>query len=162
MYIEQHKYDKNILEKDELTKKAYLLDIQNENEDKGLNKAEVIITPEPPVVVKTPETPPPVVVKAPETPPPVVVKAPETPIVKTTETPSKQIEKLTIGMIFILIILFGFFIAGIVGFIMSLICFGYEGETSNKIVGLLISFFTGPFYWIYYAFNTEYCYKSSI
>jgi len=50
-------------------------------------------------------------------------------------------------------------IAGLVAFIMSLVCFGYNGTTSEKFLGLMIALFIGPFYWIYYAYNSSYCYK---
>lgn len=48
--------------------------------------------------------------------------------------------------------------AGITAFFMSLICFGYNGSIIEKIIGLLLSIFFGPFYWIYYASNGLYCY----
>ena len=58
-------------------------------------------------------------------------------------------------------ILFIFFwmILGIVAFIMSISCFGYNGTTGGKIIGLLIAIFLGPFYWIYYIANGSYCIK---
>lgn len=54
---------------------------------------------------------------------------------------------------FILIWMF----AGIGALIMSIVCFGYGGSTAYKIVGLVISLFLGPFYWIYYIVNKDYC-----
>ena len=61
--------------------------------------------------------------------------------------------------IIILLILFGWVISGLVGFIMSLVCFGYNGSTGDKFIGLIISLLFGPFYWIYYAVNSSYCVK---
>lgn len=46
---------------------------------------------------------------------------------------------------------------GIVAFIYSLVCFGKSGETSEKIVGLLLAIFFGPLYFIYLLFNKNYC-----
>ena len=63
-------------------------------------------------------------------------------------------------MIFILI---GFWIlTGIAAFIMSLTCFGYNNDGGYAILGLILAVLTGPFYWLYYAFNRKYCYKSII
>ena len=61
-----------------------------------------------------------------------------------------------IGLIIILFIIF----ASIGALIYSLVCFGYEGSSTEKIIGLLIAFFLGPFYWIYYFWNPKYCKKN--
>ena len=65
--------------------------------------------------------------------------------------------------IFLLIIalfLFIWWIIGTVGFIMSLICFGYSGSMSDKFLGLIMAWVTGPFYWLYYIYNSNYCTKN--
>ena len=59
-----------------------------------------------------------------------------------------------------LIIIF-IIVASIGALIYSLICFGYEGSSTDKIIGLLIAFFLGPFYWIFYYWNPNYCKKST-
>jgi len=59
--------------------------------------------------------------------------------------------------IFILILALLWILAGIVAFIMSIVCFGYSGTEVEKIVGLLLAFFLGPFYWIYYYVSSKYC-----
>jgi hypothetical protein len=46
---------------------------------------------------------------------------------------------------------------GLVAFIMSLVCFAKSGTTFNKIIGLLLAIFFGPFYFLFYVFNKEYC-----
>lgn len=48
-------------------------------------------------------------------------------------------------------------IAGLSAFIMSFVCFGYNGSVTNKFLGLVIALLFGPFYWFYYAFNPSYC-----
>ena len=48
-------------------------------------------------------------------------------------------------------------IGGITAFVMSIICLGYNGSGSHKFIGFLIAFFFGPFYWFYYAYNSNYC-----
>lgn len=55
------------------------------------------------------------------------------------------------------IIVFIWAILGIAGFIMSLVCFGRSGSTSQHIIGLLIALFLGPFYWIFYFAVPDYC-----
>ena len=46
---------------------------------------------------------------------------------------------------------------GFCAFIASLVCFGRSGTIVEKIVGLLLAIFFGPFYFIFYAFNDTYC-----
>jgi len=48
-------------------------------------------------------------------------------------------------------------LAGFVAFIYSLFCFARSGTTLEKFIGLLIAFFTGPFYFLYLKFNASYC-----
>jgi Mn2+/Fe2+ NRAMP family transporter len=47
--------------------------------------------------------------------------------------------------------------AGIVAFIVSLICFGKSGKRIDKVIGLLLAVLFGPFYWIYYMVVKKYC-----
>jgi hypothetical protein len=58
---------------------------------------------------------------------------------------------------FIIIFLWIWIIAGIVAFIASLICFGYNGSMTDKFLGLLLVLVIGPFYWLFFLFNTNYC-----
>ena len=48
-------------------------------------------------------------------------------------------------------------LSGLAAFIWSLVCFGRTGTTAQKVIGLLISFFLGPFYWIYFWASSDYC-----
>ena len=48
-------------------------------------------------------------------------------------------------------------ILGITGFIMSIVCFGRSGTTTQHVVGLLLSIFFGPIYWIFYLVVPDYC-----
>ena len=61
-----------------------------------------------------------------------------------------------IAILFFLLIL-GIFIATLLAFIYSLICFGYSGSSTDKIIGLIIAWLFGQFYWIYYMSNNNYC-----
>lgn len=51
-------------------------------------------------------------------------------------------------------------IVGIAAFIMSIVCFGRSGTTSQHVVGLVLAILFGPFYWIYYYVAKGYCGKS--
>lgn len=48
-------------------------------------------------------------------------------------------------------------IGGIAAFIMSLVCFGKGGSTTEKVIGLLLAIFFGPFYFIYLYASSTYC-----
>lgn len=43
------------------------------------------------------------------------------------------------------------------GFVMSLFCFGFSGSFAEKVLGLLLALLLGPFYFIYYFSDGEYC-----
>lgn len=55
------------------------------------------------------------------------------------------------------IFIFLWIVVGIAAFIMSIVCFGRSGSTAEHIVGLLLSIFFGPFYWIYFLAVSSYC-----
>jgi hypothetical protein len=59
--------------------------------------------------------------------------------------------------VLILIVLVIFIIVAIYCVIKSLMCFGKSGSTAEKILGLIIAFFMGPFYLLYLNFNEGYC-----
>lgn len=46
---------------------------------------------------------------------------------------------------------------GFVAFILSLMCFARSGSKFDKIMGLLLAIFFGPFYFLFYIFNKDYC-----
>jgi len=48
-------------------------------------------------------------------------------------------------------------ILGITGFIMSIVCFGRSGTSSQHVIGLLLAIFFGPIYWIFYLAVPDYC-----
>jgi len=72
----------------------------------------------------------------------------------TTQTSSTKMPYALFG---IWIFIFIWAIIGFIAFIMSLVCFGKSGSTLDKILGLLLAVFFGPFYFIFYAFNGSYC-----
>ena len=62
-----------------------------------------------------------------------------------------------IFMIFIFIILLIWWIAGLIGFLMSIVCCFYNGTTAEKFLGILLAWILGPFYWLYFIYNSSYC-----
>ena len=57
--------------------------------------------------------------------------------------------------LFIFMLIWGFF--GLVAFIYSFFCFSRSGTFWEKLFGVVIAFFTGPFYFLYLRFNGGYC-----
>ena len=73
-------------------------------------------------------------------------------------TKEEKIEKAdTILSFIILIIILIWFFSGIISFISSLICLGYDAPMKDKILGVIFGLIAGPFYWIYYIYNINYC-----
>ena len=64
-------------------------------------------------------------------------------------------------MLYILLVLIMLLwvMAGISAFIASIICLFYNSSTSSKFIGFILAFFFGPFFWIYYIYNVDYCTK---
>jgi len=58
-----------------------------------------------------------------------------------------------IMLIFILI----WWITGIIGFIMSILCCFYNGSITDKALGILFAWVLGPFYWLFFIYNSNYC-----
>ena len=61
--------------------------------------------------------------------------------------------------IFVSILVLVWFIAGITAFFASFICLFYNGSVTDKTIGILLGLFLGPFYWLYYIYNINYCTK---
>lgn len=64
--------------------------------------------------------------------------------------------KLKYFNIFIIFLLI-WVIIGLAGFIKSLMCFGNRGSNFDKTMGMIIASIFGPFYWIYFYSNKNYC-----
>jgi hypothetical protein len=56
-------------------------------------------------------------------------------------------------LIFILL----WILIGFAAFITSLVCFGRKGTMIEKIIGLLLAIFFGPFYFIFFFCAGDYC-----
>jgi flagellar basal body-associated protein FliL len=61
------------------------------------------------------------------------------------------------GKIILMILVVIWIILGIAGFIMSIVCFGRSGTSSQHIIGLLLAILFGPIYWIFYFVVPDYC-----
>jgi len=83
----------------------------------------------------------------------------ETTTTAATTAPTTETTAPTAGQygMLILVVIVIFVIVAIYCLIKSLMCFGKSGSTAEKIIGLLIAFFTGPFYLLYLNFNEGYC-----
>jgi hypothetical protein len=71
-------------------------------------------------------------------------------------TNEKEDNKSSLKIVISIIIVI-WVILGITGFIMSIVCFGRSGTTTQHVVGLLLSIFFGPIYWIFYLAVPDYC-----
>ena len=61
----------------------------------------------------------------------------------------------------ILIVVLIWLIAGITGFWASIVCLFYNSSFGDKIAGLIMGLFSGPFYWLFYIYNMNYCNRYS-
>lgn len=77
----------------------------------------------------------------------------------STTTEVKMDKKTMNTMAGLGIFLIVWIIIGIIAFIVSLFCFGFSGSMTEKIIGLLLAIFFGPFYFIYFYLNKNYCGK---
>ena len=76
---------------------------------------------------------------------------------KTTTTESNDSLGNYLYLIFYSIFVLIWAIAGIVGFITSIACLFYESSPGEKVIGVFLGLLTGPFFWLYYIYNMNYC-----
>jgi len=77
---------------------------------------------------------------------------------KKKEEKKEDVSSVAYGFfMFLFIIIWIWFIAGLLGFIFSIVCFGFNGSIGDKFLGLLIVLAVGPFYWLYFIYNNNYC-----
>ncbi len=83
-------------------------------------------------------------------------------VVTTPNEPKKEVSngtKFAFGGLLIFLIIW--MIIGIIAFITSIICFGYSGSMTEKVIGLLLALIFGPFYFLYFYLNKNYCGKKT-
>ncbi len=76
-------------------------------------------------------------------------------IVSPPASPADQQQKIVKFALIVLSAVWGLF--GLFAFIMSLICLGRSGSMGEKIFGVLLAMFMGPFYFIYFYASGTYC-----
>ena len=80
----------------------------------------------------------------------------------STKTPIDNSEE-TLGdyiyLIFYTLFVLIWVIAGIFGFITSIVCLFFDSSPGEKVLGVFLGFITGPFFWLYYIYNMNYCKK---
>ncbi len=59
--------------------------------------------------------------------------------------------------VIVLLFVFIWAIAGIIAFFISIFCMFKSGTITDKAVGFLLAVVLGPLYFIYFAFNKNYC-----
>ncbi len=76
----------------------------------------------------------------------------------TTTTTTTKVNSGTMNtLVGIGIFLIVWIIVGIIAFIVSLFCFGFSGSITEKVIGLILAIIFGPFYFIYFYLNKNYC-----
>ncbi len=80
--------------------------------------------------------------------------------IENQQNNDKVTKKTLVGLSFFFIFIIIWALLGIAAFIASLVCFGFSGSMVEKILGLLLALFLGPFYWLYFYFNKSYCGKN--
>ncbi len=84
--------------------------------------------------------------------------APPAPPAESKDTASAETNKANTTTTIILLVFFGIWIIfSIWAIIKSLLCTGKSGSTGEKILGVVIAFFMGPFYFLYLYANKNYC-----
>ena len=48
-------------------------------------------------------------------------------------------------------------ISGLIAFMASFVCLFYNSSVGDKMAGLIMALFAGPFYWLFYIYNSNYC-----
>ena len=76
-----------------------------------------------------------------------------------TKDPVRAILGLSAAWIVVILL---WWVLGFAGLIMSSYCFDYSGSVGQKMLGLVLAIFYGPFYWIYFLFDTGYCRPKTI
>ena len=55
------------------------------------------------------------------------------------------------------IVVLGWVLFGVAGFVMSLWCIGFTGNFGEKVIGVIIAMILGPWYWLYFYSVPTYC-----
>ena len=55
------------------------------------------------------------------------------------------------------VVVLGWVLFGVAGFVMSLWCIGFTGNFGEKVIGVIIAMILGPWYWLYFYSVPTYC-----
>ena len=62
-----------------------------------------------------------------------------------------------IPWLIVLILILIWVLGGLFAFIASIVCLFYQGSVTDKAIGVILALILGPFYWLYYIYNLNYC-----
>ena len=80
--------------------------------------------------------------------------------VQAQDAMMKKAQRGISGSVIALISLAGIWaLLGVAAFIASIVCFAKSGTLAEKVLGLILAIFIGPFYWLYFLFMKGYCGK---
>ena len=68
-----------------------------------------------------------------------------------------KIVSSSVYFIWIALLVLIWIISGFAAFIASFVCIFYNSSVGDKIAGLVMALFAGPFYWLFYIYNMNYC-----
>jgi hypothetical protein len=68
-----------------------------------------------------------------------------------------KITTSSVYIIWISLLVLIWIISGFAAFIASFVCIFYNSSVGDKIAGLVLALFAGPFYWLFYIYNMNYC-----
>jgi len=75
----------------------------------------------------------------------------------TTSISAASVKQLIDAPTWAGIFAFAWVLFGFIGFVFSLVCFGYSGSIVEKIFGFFLALIFGPFYFVYYFSDGAYC-----
>ena len=78
----------------------------------------------------------------------------------TNDDDNNKAPKFKSGLAFLILFVLVWVIAGFIAHLYAIVCIGEKGAFKDKMIGLLLAIFLGPFYWIYYYTNKSYCGRS--
>lgn len=91
---------------------------------------------------------------------PAHIAAPSATPATTTTNNSASSFVVGVWVFYAILYLIIWVVSGIAAFVASLICLGFRGSMSDKIIGVVIAILMGPLYWLYFSLNKDYCVSS--
>lgn len=76
---------------------------------------------------------------------------------QSQQPPTQQQQQNRVYAFSLFVFIFIWVMIGFIAFITSIVCFTKSGTTLDKALGLLLALFFGPLYFLFFAFNDNYC-----